>query len=244
MKPFFKYYGGKYRSAPKYPAPEHDTIVEPFAGAAGYSTRFGVGKRVILVDLDPIVAGVWKYLIRSTPNEIRRLPLLQEGQTVDDLPICPEARDLVGFWLNVGASSPRKRPSSWMRDGRWRSQFWGEHVRERVASQVSLIKSWEVREGSYEDLDPMMEATWFIDPPYQVGGKHYRCSEVDFESLGIWCASLTGLVVVCEAKGADWMPFEVLGAQKAMSKKGAEKGHFVEEVVYVQRDGFYVKWPK
>jgi hypothetical protein len=35
LKPFIRLYGGKYRAAPRYPKPLHDT---PFAGAAGYST--------------------------------------------------------------------------------------------------------------------------------------------------------------------------------------------------------------
>lgn len=39
LKPFWRYYGGKYRAAPRYPVPLHRTIVEPFAGAAGYSLR-------------------------------------------------------------------------------------------------------------------------------------------------------------------------------------------------------------
>ena len=31
IRPFFGFYGGKWRDAPKYyPVPEHDTIVEPF----------------------------------------------------------------------------------------------------------------------------------------------------------------------------------------------------------------------
>jgi len=33
LKPFWQYYGGKWRAAPHYPKPRHDTIVEPFAGA-------------------------------------------------------------------------------------------------------------------------------------------------------------------------------------------------------------------
>lgn len=32
LKPFWRYYGGKWRAAPSYPAPLHNTIVEPFAG--------------------------------------------------------------------------------------------------------------------------------------------------------------------------------------------------------------------
>jgi len=39
LRPFWRYYGGKFRAAPRYPTPTHKTIVEPFAGAAGYSLR-------------------------------------------------------------------------------------------------------------------------------------------------------------------------------------------------------------
>lgn len=39
LKPFFTFYGGKWRAAPHYAPPEFATIVEPFAGAAGYSVR-------------------------------------------------------------------------------------------------------------------------------------------------------------------------------------------------------------
>ncbi len=35
LKPFFCYFGGKWRAAPHYPTPKHAEIVEPFAGAAG-----------------------------------------------------------------------------------------------------------------------------------------------------------------------------------------------------------------
>jgi hypothetical protein len=37
LKPFFNYYGGKWRVARRYAPPEHDLIIEPFAGAAGYA---------------------------------------------------------------------------------------------------------------------------------------------------------------------------------------------------------------
>lgn len=40
LKPFFTYFGGKYRIAPRYPKPQYNTIIEPFAGSAGYSLRY------------------------------------------------------------------------------------------------------------------------------------------------------------------------------------------------------------
>jgi len=52
---------------------------------------------------------------------------------------------------------------------------------------------------SYETA-PDIEATWFIDPPYQKMGRHYVHSlSVDqYGSLATWCQSRQGQVIVCE----------------------------------------------
>ena len=114
LRPFWQYYGGKWRAAPKYPAPTHGTIVEPFAGAAGYSLRH-YERNVILVEKDPTIAGIWDFLIRSGPAEILAIPLVE---AVADLPdtVPQEARDLVGFWLNAAVTSPWARTTTrWAR---------------------------------------------------------------------------------------------------------------------------------
>ena len=64
LRPFWCYFGGKWRAAPHYPAPIHSTIVEPFAGAAGYSTRYP-DRQVVLIDKDPVIVGLWRYLTRA-----------------------------------------------------------------------------------------------------------------------------------------------------------------------------------
>lgn len=95
--PFFYYYGGKWRIAKKYPGPIFPRIIEPFAGAAGYSSRY-YQKEVLLCDLDPIIAGLWKYLLKSSPNDIMSLPT--NISHVDELSVCQEAKWLIGFFLN------------------------------------------------------------------------------------------------------------------------------------------------
>jgi hypothetical protein len=216
LRPFFGFYGGKWRDALKhYPEPEHGTIVEPFAGSAGYSIRYAA-LRVILCEIDPVLSEVWRYLIRVTPKEILAIPDLKPDDSLDDLKISQEARWLVGFWLNRGIASPRKSPSKWMRDGIRPGSFWGPRVRQTIASQVESIRHWRVHNCSYVDCPTPRVATWFVDPPYERAGKHYRfgSENIDFASLAGWCESRPGQVIVCENKGATWLPFRELADVK------------------------------
>lgn len=213
LRPFFSYFGAKWRIAKTYPAPLHETIVEPFAGSACYSLHH-YDRQVLLVEKNPVVAGIWRYLIAATPAEIRRLPLLKEGQMVADLRVPQEARDLIGFWCARSATSPAKGPNAWMKKHAkgYPSSFWGERIRERIASQVDRIKHWQIAEGGYENriFYSFGGATWFIDPPYQEAGKSYVYGPdlLDYEALGRWCQHLPGQVIVCENEGANWLPFE------------------------------------
>lgn len=209
MKPFFTYYGGKYRAAPHYPAPQYETIVEPFAGAAGYSLRH-YQRKVVLLEKSPRLFGLWHYLINVKPSEILQLPL--RFDTVDDLVGFPaEAKDLIGFWLNKGTAFPRKTPSAWMRGGTRPNSYWGEVVRQRIANQVDKIRHWKVLLEGYEAIGEIAEPlTWFVDPPYEKAGTHYTygSDRIDYAHLGRWCQSLKGQVLVCENDGASWLPFQ------------------------------------
>jgi hypothetical protein len=201
---FFSYFGGKFMRSPHYPAPLHDTIVEPFAGAAGYATRH-YQRKVILVDASPYVAGVWRFLIASSPADILALPLMQPGQDVNSLPICQEARWLLGFWINQGSSVPKRTMGG--RASNRQFGTWGEKPRERLAAQVGLIKHWRFIEGDYSAA-PNIAATWFIDPPYADQGKQYPKQVQNFAALADWCRARQGQVMVCESEGANWLPFK------------------------------------
>lgn len=220
LKPFWCYYGGKWRSAPRYPTPRHNTLVEPFAGAAGYATRHH-RCRVVLVERDPVVADLWRWLIQSSEDEVRALPL-DVPTTVRDLGLAPGPSALIGFWLNKGAASPMQSPSKWMRAGTHAASFWGREVRERIATQVGAIRHWTVIEGSYEDA-PDEEATWYVDPPYQRAGVHYRRKITDYPALGAWCRTRRGQTIVCEEVGADWLPFRHFGTFKANESRTGGK---------------------
>lgn len=233
MMPFFTFYGGKWRAAPRYPKPLCETIIEPFAGAAGYSVRY-YKKNIILVEKDPIIAALWRYLIAAKRKDILRLPLIRHDEHVDDLDICDEAKSLIGFWLNKATTSPCKTPGKWMRltdhNARPKS-FWGSEIRDRVASQVENIDHWVLIEGDYRKA-PNIKATWFIDPPYQKAGKYYRCSsrDINYEHLARWCKRRLGQSMVCENEGATWLDFEPFA--HIMSTKGANGKGVSKEVLW------------
>ena len=236
LAPFWRYYGGKNRAARLYPQPEHDTIIEPFAGAAGYSCRYP-DRKVILVDKYPVVVGVWRYLIATPAAEIRALPDLPESGEVEDLPasLPEEARWLIGLRVQDGRETPRSKASSMHHDRVMRGILGGWHhvTRESIASQVDQIRHWQVIEGDYRDA-PDIEATWHVDPPYNNrAGRCYPHQPDDFAALGEWCRARRGLVMVCENAGADWLPFEPLRAIR--STQTSRTGRRSVEVIWLNR---------
>ena len=69
MQPFFLYYGGKWRLAERLGPPQRHHVIEPFAGSAGYSC-FWEPKKVTLIERDPLVVGVWKFLKASFASRV------------------------------------------------------------------------------------------------------------------------------------------------------------------------------
>lgn len=231
LQPFWLYYGGKWRVAHRYPPPQHATLIEPFAGAAGYATRHHYAN-VHLYDVNPVIAGVWAYLIRTSSEEIMRLPLLSPGGSREDLKVCPEASALIGFWLNHGLAHPGTAPSNWARDPEQAHEYWGPLVRERIARQVNFIRHWKITCASYETI-PQQRATWFVDPPYSSrAGRAYRFDAVDFTHLGKWCQQRDGQVIVCENDGAKWLPFERMGNFLATHRKHRARNVSAEAIWY------------
>lgn len=230
LKPFWRYYGCKWRAAPRYPNPIHGAIVEPFAGAAGYSLRYPQ-HRIVLVEKYPVVAEIWRYLIGVSASEIRRIPC--DPQCIDDVPswVPKPARDLIGWWFNSATVSPcktlsvgRKRLAAMGR----KFEGWTEATRERVASQVDHIRHWTVIEGDYKQA-PDIRATWFVDPPYNnKAGSYYVENGLDYAELGAWCRNRKGQVLVCENDGATWGDFAPFATLKAgVNGKGSREALWV-----------------
>lgn len=233
----FSFFGSKWRLAHKYPPPLADVpVVEPFAGGGCYSLRHNV-RRAILVEKDPEIAELWRYLIAATPEQILALPDIEAGQRVSDLEVEPGAAALIGFSLRPATTHAARTAGSSTWSQTHPDQFWSQHVRERVASQVDAIKDWVVIHGDYSDA-PDIYATWFVDSPYQRAGTNYRFGSkaLDFEELGTWCQTRKGRVMVCENEGADWLPFEPLATVKAATHRSGE-GRVSVEVVWYGNDG-------
>ncbi len=198
----FKYFGGKQRLARHYPQPRYEQIVEPFAGAAAYSVHHRY-RNAILIERDPRIVALWHQLLGMTPDVIRAMPDPTAGGRDDRLLVALAAARTTGDtpeWFDV---SPRMAQ-------RFRPMV------NRIASVVDECRHFDVRAGDYMDA-PMVDATWFVDPPYQYqGGRRdrtrggrYRFGNdlIDYAQLGEWCRSLPGQVIVCEQHGADWLPF-------------------------------------
>lgn len=200
-------------------------IVEPFAGSAGYATRYP-DREVILVEKAPHIVALWRWLIGVSVDEIMSLPT--DVRDLDDLDaLGPEAQTLIRFWCARGRTRTPTTISSWMKSGRWPASFWGAYARDRIAAQVSAIRHWKVSEGDYTAA-PDVLATWFIDPPY-FGDRHYCARVESYAALAAWCRARHGLAIVCEQGDADWLPFQRFRVAKSIAR-GAYK-----EVVWTQR---------
>lgn len=221
LRPFFPFYGSKWNIARHYPKPMHDLVIEPFAGSAGYAT-FHCAPCVKLFDADPIIVGVWSYLMGATAAEILALPNMPEiGDSVDNYAVPQEAKWLMGFWLNRGSASPKKTRTVYSARTDRAQLNWGPRAKQRIATQLPALVDWSVTYAPF-DQAPDIEATWFVDPPYEDKGKFYRVPFNDFHRLGVWCGARQGQTIVCEGAGATWLPFTPLGNFKTSTGRAAE----------------------
>lgn len=222
LKPFINYYGGKYKTSLIYPEPKHNLIIEPFAGAAGYSLRHYKHKVKLYEKYDDLVK-MWQFLIDSSEDDILSLPIIFESLEKTNIP--EGAKILIGFLLNTGTTRPCKTRSKWAKEYEHSGQFWSEKRRKRIAEQVEKIKHWEIHKiENYSEISNE-KATWFIDPPYQKQGIHYvhSSSSICFNSLGEWCKNLSGQVIICEQEGANWMPWNNYKEVKSNNKTKTSK---------------------
>jgi len=238
MKPFFSYYGSKYRLCQQgfYPAPKLGNIViEPFAGSATYSV-YHEPKRAILIDKDPVIVGIWNYLINASENQILNLPILGDSHIYDFKCALKELkqveRDLIGFWT----AKARPRPSNIL--GNWFIKFhkkrscrvWGDAVKNRIIKQLPKIRKWKAILGdyttSYNQCTNQTHQTYFIDPPYSnKAGRKYKYNKIDYRALEWWIGqNPISQIIACENQDLTyrWADFNKTHEAFNMQGKGKE----------------------
>jgi hypothetical protein len=215
LKQFFSFFGSKVGLSRHYPPPAFGTVIEPFAGSAGYACRYP-DEEVLLYDIDPCIVRIWEFLIRATRQDVLSLPLMP----VDVFKLSQAERDFIGFWWRRSDNRPAKKPGPWALSGKYAESFWSERTRLRIGNQVERVNHWKIKLASYKDI-PVVAGTWFVDPPYQLAGKKYTFGSklIDYTSLAEWVKSLPGQRIVCEGPGADWLPFRALYTSEAINYK-------------------------
>jgi hypothetical protein len=178
---------------------------------------------VTLIDADPKIAGLWQWLVKVSPEEIMALP------DEIDASLHEAARTLMGFWFVKGSAVPVGKRYAWARSGEYDSQFWGKEIKSRICGQLPYIRHWEAIHGDYSAANIRGEATWFIDPPYQNQGRHYRFNDIDYDRLSKWCQARQGQVIACEQHGAKWLPFEPFKTIKSLKSKQSKEAVFLRD---------------
>ena len=104
-------------------------------------------------------------------------------------------------------------------------------ITKRVfAKNLHQIKHWTIICGDYSTA-PDVQATWFIDPPYQgESGLGYRYSSkcLDYYQLAQWALRRKGEIIFCEGRDADYLPFQPLVDLKGVA------GKVSQEVIFYQ----------
>jgi len=229
-RPLLRYMGSKFTLAKHYPVPLYETIVEPFAGGAGYAHRYP-WKRIILCELNPAVASCWSWLISASVDEIMNLPVeLPVGTDIRTLSISSGAKELIRRWQRVG------RNDCWTISN-WNNKpgLWQESVKISICESLPKIRHWEVFCGSYSELPNNEHVTTLVDAPYQhVKAYAKEFEQIDYGHLGNWCQGRKGQVIVCEQQGADWLPFEPFKELTCCKNRGKKNTHKSKEVIWTK----------
>lgn len=193
----FYYFGRKGQLARRFPSPRFPLVVEPFAGSAAYSL-YWKPSNALLIDRDPDVVSLWNRICSMSVDEIMAFPLPELGVKVED------------HWYLSAMASKCTRLVYPTKVSKWGVRSF-EFARKLAARNLVVGSRFEYRVGDYTDA-PDVEATWFIDPPYQQVGGGYRFDrdDIDYDQLRSWCLSRRGQVIVCEQYGANWLPFKPL----------------------------------
>jgi len=233
--PLFKWFGSKWLSSRKYPAPLHDTLIEPFAGSAGYSLRHGDGRNVVLYESDAHLLRLWRWLIEeATEEDVRQIPIqVPEGTDIRTLGLTDGQQLLLKTWQRTNNVGDCWTISPWgNKPGQWTA-----NTRARVASECGAVRGWQIFPEGLQSFTRPPTATWFIDPPYEFNYKYRSKYPVDYLRLGQIVSALPGQQIVCEAvcpktgRVPDWLPFAHFG-NRITSRRKSTNNHHSKELLW------------
>lgn len=194
----FSYYGSKSKIVKLYPKPMYDTIIEPFAGSARYSLQYWDRNIVLIEKYEPLIK-LWKWLQQITESDLDNLPRLKRGEKISDFNLSDGEKLFLSYCVSEATTTGRNTVTE-------RASTKVDYKIKTTKDILPKIKHWQIIHGEYFSIGNQT-ATWFIDPPYQRGGKHYPMNNIDYKSLAKWSKERQGQVLVCENDGADWLPF-------------------------------------
>ena len=226
----FYYYGAKNLLSRYYPEPRYDVIVEPFAGSAAYSCYHLLKNdklSAILCDKDENVANAWDFLLKCSENDILNFPTPKIGEYAYDF--------LIKTCTASNASSKcHKMKYTERLDRVFQIQ------KRRIIKFLPIRNRIKFVHGNYQSLQNI-EATWFVDPPYQIVNKNgsvfqngdgysknCNSSNLNFEELAEFCLGRQGQLIVCEKEGAGWLPFVDFRKNKTSLNKNYNEVVFIK----------------
>lgn len=215
----FSYFGGKSKIAKYYPYPRHQLIIEPFAGAAGYSMLHWKHD-VLLNDIDDTIIACWQWLQNQLPSDMDNMPSSSHGRIPAPVHGAPDR--LMQLMFQQGTASYRTMQGNFSPDRPF----------DRLKPKLHKIKHWRFMSGHYRAI-PDVEATYYVDPPYQyVDRREYRFGRdmIDFADLSDWCKTRRGQVIVCDDTRATWLPFVSLNAPRSVTS--GQRGTSVHEAIW------------
>ena len=232
--PLFKWFGSKWLSSKLYPAPEHDTIFEPFAGSAGYSLRHHE-KKVVLWEDNGHLQQLWRWLIsRATSADVREIPInIMEGTNIREIGLSLGQEMLLKHWQRTNNVGDCWTISPWgNKPGQWTA-----NTRARVAEELHAVKHWKM-----ERVRPDRQGTYFFDPPYLYNYRYRFKDEFDYAGFVEKIAMIPkgSQIIVCEAacqktgRVPDYLPFQPF-ASRITSRRKKTENHHSKEYLYVEQ---------
>jgi len=190
-------------------------FVEPFAGGgiAGLTVAFEhLADRVLLAEIDPDVASVWRAMLNGKNSKLAdrildfdltienvREVLSKQHRTILDRAFATILRNRVqhGGILAPGATLMRAGENGKGVGSRWYPETLATRIRNinTVRDRLSFTQG-----DAFEVIESLRDAknvVYFIDPPYTIAGRRlYRYSEIDHKKLFDTMASVAGDVLL------------------------------------------------